>query len=446
MLEKMIEYISDMGTSSLLPIAVIVLCLCMGIKIGKAIRSGLMIGAGFAGIGLIVDMMNSQLGTAAQAMSERFELQLSVIDIGWQGTAPMAWASGIAAIAIPIAVLINILMLACKLTRTVNLDLWNIWHMIFTGAVACAVTGKLWIGILGISVHAVIVYKLGDLLAPFIEGYFELTGLTVPHGTSAYMAPIACLVDMIIEKIPIINKIDFSMEKLQEKAGVFAEPVVIGGIIGTVIGLLAGYRVNQAFPLGVEMSAVMVFMPQIVKCIMEGLVPLSERAKKLLSDRFGNEGFYIGLDPAILLGDSQVVTAGLLFIPLTLVIAMLMPGNRVLPFGDLATISFFIAISVAVHKGNLFRTVISGSAIMYMTIWISNQTIPWVTELGKLTGTVAGNRAVTAMDQGGSPITYLFVEAFVRDNLSGLAVVGILYLLSIAAAVCYSRREKRNNQ
>ena len=289
MLEKMIEYISEMGTSSLLPIAVIVLCLCMGIKIGKAIRSGLMIGAGFAGIGLIVDMMNSQLGTAAQAMSERFGLQLSVIDIGWQGASPMAWASGIAAIAIPIAVLINILMLACKLTRTVNLDIWNIWHMIFTGAVAYAVTGKFWIGILGISIHAVIVYKLGDLLAPFIEGYFELTGLTVPHGTSAYMAPIACLVDMIIEKIPIINKIDFSMDKLQEKAGVFAEPVVVGGIMGTVIGLLAGYRVDQAFPLGIEMSAVMVFMPQIVKCIMEGLVPLSERAKKLLSDHFGNE-------------------------------------------------------------------------------------------------------------------------------------------------------------
>lgn len=446
MLEKMIEYISDMGTASLLPIAVIVLCLCMGIKIGKAIRSGLMIGAGFAGIGLIVDMMNSQLGTAAQAMSERFGLQLGVIDIGWQGASPMAWASGIAAIAIPIAVLINILMLACKMTRTVNLDIWNIWHMIFTGAVAYAVTGKFWIGILGVSVHAVIVYKLGDLLVPFIEGYFELTGLTVPHGTSAYMAPIACLVDMVIEKIPIINKIDFSMEKLQEKSGIFAEPVVIGGIMGTVIGLLAGYRVDQAFPLGIEMAAVMVFMPQIVKCIMEGLVPLSERAKKLLSDHFGNEGFYIGLDPAILLGDSQVVTAGLLFIPLTLAIAMLMPGNRVLPFGDLATISFFIAISVAIHKGNLFRTVISGCAIMSMTIWISNQTIPWVTELGRITGTIDGNRAVTAMDQGGSPITYMFVQAFVRDNLSGLAVVSILYLLSIIAAICYSRREKRNNQ
>ena len=149
------------------------------------------------------------------------------------------------------------------------------------------------------------------------------------------------------------------------------------------IGLLAGDRPDEAFMLGIQMSAVMVLMPQIVKCIMEGLLPLSERAKKILSKRFGNGEFYIGLDPAVLLGDSQVVTAGLLFIPITLLISMILPGNQVLPFGDLATISFFIAIAVAVHKGNLFRTLISGSLIMTMTLWITNQTIPWVTALAK---------------------------------------------------------------
>lgn len=71
-----------------------------------------------------------------------------------------------------------------------------------------------------------------------------------------------------------------------------AEPIVIGGIMGTAIGLLAGDRPDEAFMLGIQMSAVMVLMPQIVKCIMEGLLPLSERAKKILSKRFGNGEFY----------------------------------------------------------------------------------------------------------------------------------------------------------
>lgn len=445
MVQKIIDAVMNMGASSLLPITVIILSICLGIKVGKAIYSGLMIGAGFVGIGLIVDMMNRDLGAAAQEMSKRFGLTLNIIDVGWQGAAPMAWASGIAAVSIPIAVIVNVLMLWCGLTRTVNIDIWNIWHMAFTGALSIVATGKLWAGILGVIVHAVVVFKMGDLWAPWISGYFELTGLTVPHGTSAYMAPVACLVDLAIEKIPGINRINFSIEKLQEKAGILAEPAVVGGILGTVAGLLAGYGPDKAFPLGVEMAAVMVLMPKIVKCIMEGLFPLSESLKGILSRRFRDGKFYIAVDPAVLLGDSQVVTAGLLFIPLTLLIAMLQPGNHVLPFGDLATISFFIAITVAVHKGNLFRILISGSVIMYMTLWISNQTYLWVTELGKNTGTITSDFPVAALDQGGSPISYIFIWLFERKDMAGFLAVGSFYLVCIIASVYCSRKELKES-
>lgn len=440
MVREILNAVMNMGASSLLPITVMILSLCLGIKAEKAVYSGLMIGAGFAGIGLIVDMMNRDLGAAAQAMSERFGLTLNIVDVGWQGAAPMAWASGIAAMAIPIAVIVNLFMLWCGLTKTVNIDIWNIWHMAFTGALSIVATGKLWAGILGVAVHAAVVFKMGDLWAPWIDGYFELTGLTVPHGTSAYMAPIACLVDLLIEKIPFVNRINFSIDQLQERAGILAEPVVVGGIIGSGAGLLAGYRLDKAFPLGMEMAAVMVLMPKIVKCIMEGLLPLSESLKGILSRRFRNGRFYIAVDPAVLLGDPQVVTAGLIFIPLTLLIAMLQPGNHVLPFGDLATISFFIAITVAVHKGNLFRILISGSVIMYMTLWISNQTYLWVTELGKNSGTITGDFPVAALDQGGSPISYIYIQLFERKNMTGF-LVGFFYLICIIASVYSSRKQ-----
>ncbi len=439
-LSDAIQYIIDMGPSVMLPIVIAIISICIGVKVGKAIRSGLMIGVGFVGLGLIVDMMNAELGPAAQAMSERFGLSLSVVDIGWPGASPMTWASNIATVAIPVAILVNIVMLFLKLTKTVNIDIWNIWHMTFTGAIAYAVTGNFWIGILGVVVHAAISYKLGDLWAPLMEDYFELDGLTVPHGTAAYMGPIACVIDVVIDKIPGVRKIDISADSLQEKVGVLGEPIVIGGILGTVVGFLAGYGPQEALPLGVNMSAVMVLMPKIVKCIMDGLLPLSERAKELLTKKFGNSEFYIGLDPAILLGDSQVVTAGLIFIPLTLLIAVIVPGNKILPFGDLATIGFFIAIAVAVHKGNLFRTLFSGSAIMFMTLWIANQTIPWMTTLAETTGATDGKNAIAAMDQGGCPITYIFTQIFTRESLVGAAVIAVIYGICILFAIRCSKK------
>ena len=426
-----IQYIVDMGASVMLPIIIAILSIILGVKPGKAIRAGLMIGVGFVGLGLIVNLMNDQLGPAAEAMSKRFGLSLSVVDIGWPGASPITWASSVAMVAIPLAIAVNVVMLALKLTRTVNVDIWNIWHMTFTGAIVSTVTGNFALGLLGVAIHAVIAYKLGDLWVPIMEDYFELDSITVPHGTSATMGPIACVVD-----------IDINAGTLQERVGVFGEPVVIGFILGAGIGFLAGYDPKSALPLGVNMSAVMILMPKVVKCIMDGLLPLSERAKELMNKHFNGEKFYIGLDPAILLGDSQVVTAGLIFIPLTLLLAVLIPGNRVLPFADLATIGFFIAMAVGVHRGNLFRTLFSGLIIMALTIWITNQTIPWLTALGIATGSIDPNSTIAALDQGGNPITYIVTQCLTLQNVAGLVAVAAIYVVSLVFTVRLSNKRR----
>lgn len=437
-----IQYVVDMGASVMLPIVITVISVCIGIRVGKAIQSGLMVGVGFVGLSMLIDMMSEQLGPAAQAMSERFGLTLRVVDIGWPGASPMTWASSISTIAIPVAVLVNVGMLVFRLTKTINIDVWNIWHMAFTGAIAYTVTGNFAIGILGVIVHAAITYKLGDLWAPLMQEYFGLDGLTVPHGGGSCMGVFACVVDLVMDKIPGIREINITAASIRKKVGTFGEPIIIGGLLGTLVGFLAGYTTKEALPLGINMSAIMVLMPKVVSCITDGLLPLSERAKEILTKHFDHAEFYIGLDPAILLQDSQVITAGLLFIPMTLIIAVLVPGNQVLPFGDLATIGFFTSVAVAVHRGNLFRTFFSGSLIMYLTIRIANETIPWVTKLSKITGMMNTDGMVAALDQGGSPITYVYTQLFQRGNLSAAFVIAGVYIVCYVSAVFWMKRGK----
>lgn len=406
-----INYVIDMGASAMLPLVIAIFSIIAGVKVAKAIRAGLMVGVGFVGLNLIVNMMNDNLGPAAKQMSKEFGLNMNVIDIGWAGMSPITWASSIATVAIPVAI-------------------------------AYAVTGNFAIGIGGVVVHAIIAYKFGDLYAPLMEDYFELEGITVPHGSGTMMAPFAFAIDAIIDKIPGLNKIDFSIENLQEKVGVLAEPIVIGGILGGIVGALAGYDFARAFQLGIKMSAVMVLMPKITKCIMDGLMPLSERMKEILTKKSqsGDAEFYIGLDPAIILGDSEVVTVGLIFIPLTILIAIIVPGNTILPFGDLATIGFFIGIAVAVHKGNLFRSLISGCVIMFTTIWIASQAIPWTTALAKSVNLTNGASQVAALDQGGSPITYLYTQIVTQQNVKGLVIIGIIYVICMIFTVRGSKQ------
>ncbi|MEZ9450616.1 PTS galactitol transporter subunit IIC [Vibrio splendidus] len=427
MFNEIIRYVLDLGPTVMLPIVIIIFSMAFGMKFGAAFKSGLHIGIGFVGIGLVIGLMLDSIGPAAQAMTENFGIQLHVVDLGWPGTAPITWASEIALIAIPIAIAVNIFMLVTKMTRVVNVDIWNIWHMTFTGAMVHMATGSYMLGIAGVVVHAVFAYKLGDWFAKDTKEYFGLEGIAVPHGTSAYCGPIAVLVDAIIEKIPGLRNIHFSTDEIQKKFGALGEPVTVGFIMGLIIALLAGYDAKGVLQLAVKTAAVMLLMPRVIKPIMDGLNPIAKHARGKLQAKFGGEEYLIGLDPALLLGQANVVSASLLFIPLTIFIAVIMPGNNILPFGDLATIGFFVAMGVAVHSGNLFRTIISGSVVMAGTLWIATQTIPYLTKLGQVTGQVSGDKLLGALDQGGSPITYLLIEGLTMKNVVGLAVIGSIY-------------------
>lgn len=431
MFSEIMRYILDLGPTVMLPLVIIIFSKLLGMKLGDCFKSGLHIGIGFVGIGLVIGLMLDSIGPAAKAMAEQFQINLHVIDVGWPGSSPMTWASQIALVAIPVAIGVNILMLVTRMTRVVNVDIWNIWHMTFTGAMLHLATGSYWLGILGVAVHAAFVYKLGDWFAKDTRDFFGLDGIAIPHGSSAWFGPIAVLVDTIIDKVPGLNRIHFSADDVQKRFGPFGEPVTVGFIMGLVIGMLAGYDVKAVLQLAVKTAAVMLLMPRVIKPIMDGLTPIAKHARKRLQAKFGGQEFLIGLDPALLLGHTSVVSASLIFIPLTILIAVLVPGNQVLPFGDLATIGFFVAMAVAVHQGNLFRTLISGVIIMGITLWIATQTIGLHTQLAANAGALKVGGQVASLDQGGSPITWLLIQLFTWQNLVGFLVIGVIYLLGV---------------
>lgn len=436
-----VKYFVDLGPAVMLPIVIFIVALILGQSFGKALKCGLSIGIGFIGIGLVIGLMLSNLAPAAKAMSANFGLSMNVIDIGWPGAAPMTWASSIALVAIPIAILVNIIMLTLRMTRVVNIDIWNIWHFAFTGAIINIATGSYALGVLGVALHAAYAYKIGDWFAPVTEEYFGLEGIAMPHGDSGWFAPISVPVNWLLDRIPVIRDIDINLEHFQ-KFGALGDPSIMGGVLGVIIGILAGYDLRGILTLGVQMAAVIILMPQVVKHIMAGLMPVSETAKSVLKKRFKNSTFYIGLDCALLLGDPSVVAASLLFIPITIFIAAIVPGNQILPFGDLPTIGFFIALAVGVHKGNLFRTLITGIIVMFMAIWISNQMIGLHTILGENAGQIsAGVSQVASLDQGGSPITYILSQIMHNTDMGGLLIIGISYIFCIICTWVWHRNQ-----
>ncbi|MGJ7920070.1 PTS galactitol transporter subunit IIC [Neobacillus sp. LXY-4] len=407
-----VQYVLGLGPTVILPIAIVLLGLLFKTGFKKAFKSGIIIGIGFVGINLVIGLLVDNLGPAAQAMVERFGLNLTVIDTGWPSAAALSWASPVAAILIPICLAVNILLLMMKFTKTLDIDIWNYWHFIAAGATGYIVTGSWWFAILCAVIYEIAVLYVADKTAPMVSKFYGLEGISLPTGSTAAFGPIGILVGMLVEKIPGIKNLHADPEHIQKRFGVFGEPMMMGLVLGLVIGALAGYEVGEVLKVGISMGAVMMLLPRMVKILMEGLIPISEAAREFLHKRYGDREIYIGLDAALAVGHPSVMATALLLVPVTLFLAVVLPGNKVLPFGDLATIPFYIAFVVGSRKGNIIHSLIAGVVMVALSLYMATDFAEVHTLMmeGAKFDMPAGATQISSLDLGGNLFNWAILK------------------------------------
>jgi PTS system galactitol-specific IIC component len=397
-IKSVYDFITGLGPSVMMPIIITLLALVLGARFGRAIRAGITVGIGFIGINLVIGLLFQYLGPAAQGMVENWGVTLDAIDVGWPVAAAIAFGTQIGSVIFIVGLLVNIIMLVLRLTKTVDVDLWNYWHWAYTGSLIFVATGSFWLGIAGSVLHAAFTLVVADRTAPVIQKYFNWPDLSIAHGwATASMIivwPMMKFFDLIgLEKSSeAAQKSD--LERLRERIGVFGEPVLIGLFLGLIVGLLAyvpaglgfGELLAKLLQLAMGMAAVMLLMPRVVSILMEGLVPLSEQAREFLQKRFAGREFYIGMDSALMIGEPLTLTVAFLLVPITLLLAVILPGNRMLPFGDLAATPFFVVMATPFMRGRFWRTLITGVVIMVVIMYMGSIWTPLITATAQSIG------------------------------------------------------------
>lgn len=422
------QTILDAGAIVMLPIIITIIGLIFKVKLGKAFRSGLTIGIGFAGINLVIGLLKSNLGPAAQAMVENFGIKLDILDVGWGAIAAVTWSSPIIAILIFCILATNIIMLILKATNTLDVDIWNYHHMAIVGIMTYYVTKSIPLGIAATVVMAIIAFKLSDWTAPLVEEYFGIPGVSLPTMSALSSIIIAAPLNWLLDRIPGINKIDFKIKDAKKYLGFFGEPAIMGLILGFIIGGLAKYPVSQVLSLGVNMAAVMILIPKMTSLFMEGLMPISEAAKKFTQEKFKGRKFLIGLDAAVVVGNPDVITTSLIVIPLTILMAAVLPGNRVLPFADLAVVTFRVALVVAITKGNLFKNIIMGLVCTGAILLAGTATAPILTELATSVGLdlATDGSLISSFAATSLTVSYLVFKAFTSNLLISIPILVVV--------------------
>lgn len=428
------NWLMNVGPTVMLPIIITIIGLFFGLNIGRAFKSGLTLGIGFAGIRLVLNFLTDNLGPAAQQMVKNTGVHLTAIDVGWGSIAAVTWASPIIGLLVLAILGVNVILLILRRTHTLDVDIWNCHHMAIVGVMVYFVTHNIWLGIGSSIVMALITFKLADWSQPIVEHYFQMPDVSLPTVSAGSSLIIAYPLNWLLDKIPGLKHNKFTIKHAQKYLGFFGDSMIIGLLIGMVIGALARYDLGKLLQLGVSMSTVLVLIPKMTSLFMEGLMPISEAAQKWSQKHFHGRKLFIGLDAAVVVGNQDVITTALILIPLTLGMALILPGNHVLPFADLAVLPFRVALVVALTNGNFIKDLIIGLVISASLLYCGTSTAPVLTSLAKSVGIKLGTNSLYISSFAA---TSLFQSWLVYMAFTTHQVIFIPVLLVIFAAIWY---------
>ena len=441
-LQTVVNFVlNDLGAAVFVPLLMLIIGLAMKMKFSEAFVSALTLGIAFSGMNLLIGYMMGSMGDAAASLAENTGITLSAIDGGWPGMAAISWAWPYAFLLFPLTIGINVLMLIFNKTKTLNVDMWNVWNKIFTAVMVSYITKSVLWGFVAASIQIVLELLLGDMFAPEIERLTGIPGVTVPHFV-VLITVILHPIDELLKKIPFFSK-PMDADSLKEKIGIFGENSVMGAIIGFLLGLASDYGIAGALSLGVQAATAMTLFPMISKLFSQALSPISDAISEFMRKKFSGKEVYIGLDWPILAGRNELWVAVIITIPVLLIMAIILPGNIVLPFAGSINLSFVVG-ALLLTNANLGRMIFHGIVSAPLFLYGATFFAPYITRLANETGaaTVEAGKMLSWSTFEGPDFRYLTATAF-----SGSIISIILLVLWFGLFVwLYKSRMKYNSE
>lgn len=457
-MEAVFSYIIGLGAAVMMPIIFTVLGVCIGIKFAKALKSGLYVGVGFVGLSVITGLLTDSLSPALKEVVAIYDLNLAVFDMGWPAAAAVAYNTSVGAFIIPVCLGVNLVLLLTRCTRTVNIDLWNYWHFAFIGAMVFYTTDSIAWGFFTAIVCYILTLIAADYTAPMFQRFYDkMDGISIPQPFCQGFVPFALIINKLLDLIPGSDKLNIDAEGMKKKFGLLGEPLFLGVLVGCGIGALAcrsGEELVDNIPailgLGIKMGAVMELIPRITSLFIEGLRPISDATREMIARKFGEKAnLYIGMSPALVIGHPATLVVSLLLIPVTLFLAVMLPGNAFLPLASLAGMFYVFPMILPITKGNVLKTFLIGLVLMIIGLYFVTNLAPYFTSAATDVFERTQDKAVRipdgflggALDFASSPLAWVLFHL-----THSVKVFGPIVLVACTAALLWWNRRVINRK
>lgn len=379
------KFMDVMIPSVLMLIVLTIISVAVGVKFSRALEGGIKLAISITAIGAVMNILTTSFSQALQAFVERTGIELSITDVGWAPLATITWGSPYTLYFLLVMIVVNIVMLLLNKTNTLDVDIFDIWHLAITGLFAMYMGANLLVTTLLVIFIGVLKIINSDLMKPTFNDLLDAPDenpMTTTHMN--YMVnPIVMLFNKIIDKLfPFLDKYDFDAAKLNSKIGFWGSKSAIGVYLGIFIGLLAGMKIMDTLTLAFTAATCLELFSVIGQWFIESVEPLSQGIADFANKKLGGRTLNIGLDWPFIAGRAEMWASANILAPIMLLIAIILPGNKVLPLGGIIAMGLTPALLV-VTRGRILRMIIIGIFMLPVFLWSGTLIAPYATEAAK---------------------------------------------------------------
>jgi PTS system galactitol-specific IIC component len=210
-------------------------------------------------------------------------IQLTITDLGWAPLATITWGSPYTLFFLLIMVLVDIVMIVLDRTNTIDVDVFDIWHLAFVGLACMYFGAPLWVATLLVVFIGVLKIMNSDVMRPTFNDLIDAPGnpMTTTH-MNYMMNPIIMVFNKFFDRfLPGLDRYDFDAAKLNEKVGFWGSKFSIGICLGIFVGLLAHEDIKSICTLAFTAAVCLELFSLIGAWFIEAIEPLSPGHLKL---------------------------------------------------------------------------------------------------------------------------------------------------------------------
>ncbi|EOL44747.1 PTS galactitol transporter subunit IIC [Enterococcus phoeniculicola] len=440
MLDLLSNIMDSFGAAIVVPFVIFVIALFLKVKPKRAFQAALNAGIGLTGFSMLIGAYTPIVTPVVNRMVEHTGVNLRILDTGWQATSVVAYSTEVGMIFLGLGLLIQLILFLLKFTNIfMPSDLWNNYSFMLWGSMLYIVTKNLILSI-GLMILANLFTLLfTEVLAKRWSNYYGYPGTTISAPHDVTQVPYAILMDWVLNKLGA-NKIQWNPTSVQKRLGFLGEPVTLGFILGLFLGLAGNFMRlgelaawGEIASVGVATAAIMAIFPKIAGIFASAFTSITDATKKSAKSSGKGREWYLAINDAAGYGEPATLLTGLILIPVILVLAIILPGNETLPMVDLIAIPYIIQPIIAISKGNIFKSLISGTIILTINLYIITAVAPTFTEVAKSVGVTipAGALLIASFVVLGNYFLGSLFLIFLTQNpmLIGLTVIVYLVLL-----------------